>query len=64
MAPRPSTLIYDEVAQWPGGQIDAMLSALETSRGKLPELARLMGRDSSRIAGAPVRKGAEWRARI
>ena len=32
----PSLLIYDELAQWPGGQIDAMLAALETSRGKIP----------------------------
>ena len=32
----PSLLVYDELAQWPSGQIDAMLAALETSRGKIP----------------------------
>ena len=32
----PALLIYDELAQWPSGQIDAMLAALETSRGKIP----------------------------
>ena len=32
----PMLLIYDELAQWPTGQIDAMLAALETSRGKIP----------------------------
>ena len=33
----PRLLIYDEMAQWPPGQIDAMLAALETSRGKIPD---------------------------
>ena len=33
----PRLLIGDELAQWPPGQIDAMLSALETSRGKIPD---------------------------
>ena len=32
----PLLLIYDELSQWPPGSIDAMLSALETSRGKIP----------------------------
>ena len=29
-------LILDEIAQWPPTQVDAMISALETSRGKIP----------------------------
>ena len=33
----PRLLIGDELAQWPPGQIDAMLAALETSRGKIPD---------------------------
>ena len=33
----PKILILDELAQWPHGQIDAMLAALETSRGKIPD---------------------------
>ena len=33
----PRLLIYDEMAQWPPGQIDAMLAALETSRGKIAD---------------------------
>ena len=33
----PKILIGDELAQWPPGQIDAMLAALETSRGKIPD---------------------------
>ena len=33
----PRLLIGDELAQWPPGQIDAMLSALETSRGKISD---------------------------
>lgn len=32
----PKLLLLDELAQWPGTQIDAMLAALETSRGKIP----------------------------
>ena len=31
----PNLLLLDEVAQWPSGQIDAMLAALTTSRGKI-----------------------------
>ena len=30
-------LLLDEVAQWPSNQLDAMISALETSRGKIPD---------------------------
>ena len=30
-------LLLDEVAQWPSNQIDAMIAALETSRGKIPD---------------------------
>ena len=33
----PRLLIGDELAQWPPAQIDAMLAALETSRGKIPD---------------------------
>ena len=33
----PCLLIGDELAQWPPSQIDAMLAALETSRGKIPD---------------------------
>ena len=33
----PRLLIGDELAQWPPGQIDSMLAALETSRGKIPD---------------------------
>ena len=33
----PRLLIGDELAQWPPTQIDAMLAALETSRGKIPD---------------------------
>ena len=33
----PMLLIFDELAQWPPGQIDAMLAALETSKGKIPD---------------------------
>lgn len=29
-------LILDEIAQWPPTQVDAMIAALETSRGKIP----------------------------
>ncbi len=36
MGAAPRILVYDEVASWPSGQIDAMLAALETSRGKIP----------------------------
>ena len=32
----PSLVIGDELAQWPGTKIDAMLSALVTSMGKIP----------------------------
>ena len=31
----PRLILMDEVAQWPGGTIDAMISALRTSRGKI-----------------------------
>ena len=31
----PQLNIYDEVAQWPPGQVDAMLSALNTAMGKM-----------------------------
>ena len=30
-------LMLDEVAQWPSNQVDAMVAALETSRGKIPD---------------------------
>ena len=33
----PRLLIGDELAQWPPAQIDAMLAALETSRGKIED---------------------------
>ena len=33
----PRLLLLDEVAQWPTGQIDRMLAALTTSRGKIPD---------------------------
>lgn len=33
----PKILILDEVAQWPHTQVDAMVAALETSRGKIPD---------------------------
>ena len=36
----PKLMILDEVAQWPGTQIDAMLAALTTSRGKIRTLKR------------------------
>jgi len=32
----PKLILADEVAQWPVNQIDRMLAALETSRGKIP----------------------------
>ncbi len=32
----PRLLLLDEIAQWPSGQVDAMLAALGTSRGKIP----------------------------
>ena len=32
----PKLIIADELAQWPPGQIDRILAALETSRGKIP----------------------------
>ena len=33
----PRLILADEVAQWPENQIDRMLAALETSRGKIPD---------------------------
>ena len=33
----PKLIIGDEIAQWPETQIDRMLAALETSRGKIPD---------------------------
>ena len=32
----PKLLIYDELAQWPRNRVEPMLSALKTSRGKIP----------------------------
>ena len=37
----PKLLLLDEIAQWPTGQIDAMLAALTTSRGKQPNARAL-----------------------
>ena len=36
MGPAPKLLLYDEIAQWPQSQVQAMLAALGTSRGKIP----------------------------
>ena len=33
----PALVLADEVAKWPAGNVHAMISALETSRGKIPE---------------------------
>ena len=33
----PKLLVLDEIAQWPPGQLDRMLAALTTSRGKIPD---------------------------
>ena len=33
----PSLIICDELAQWPPNRVDAMLSALDTSLGKIPD---------------------------
>ena len=33
----PRLLVGDELSQWPPAQIDSMLAALETSRGKIPD---------------------------
>ena len=32
----PKLLLYDEIAQWPAERVGPMLSALKTSRGKIP----------------------------
>ena len=32
----PKLLLYDEIAQWPSERVEPMLSALKTSRGKIP----------------------------
>ena len=32
----PALVLADEVAKWPAGNVHAMISALETSRGKIP----------------------------
>ena len=32
----PKLLLYDEIAQWPSERVESMLSALKTSRGKIP----------------------------
>ena len=33
----PKLLLLDEISQWPHGQLDQMLAALTTSRGKIPD---------------------------
>ena len=33
----PKLLLLDEIAQWPHGQLNEMLAALTTSRGKIPD---------------------------
>ena len=37
----PILILGDELAQWPPNQIDRMLAALDTSRGKIPECRML-----------------------
>ena len=37
MGNAPALVLADELAFWPAGNVDSMISALETSRGKIPD---------------------------
>ena len=37
MGNAPALVLADELAFWPAGNVDAMINALETSRGKIPD---------------------------
>ena len=37
MGNAPALVLADELAFWPAGNVDSMINALETSRGKIPD---------------------------
>ncbi len=52
-------LILDEIAQWPPTQVDAMIAALETSRGKIPGSRMLWIGTRPAIASHPFAKALD-----
>ena len=59
----PALIIADEVAQWPAGNLPAMLSALETSRGKLERTTMLWLGTRASVTTHPFEKmlsGADY----
>ncbi len=61
----PVLILGDELAQWPPNQIDRMLAALDTSRGKIPECRMLWIGTRPADADHPFEKmlvsGADYR---
>ena len=60
----PMLLIFDELAQWPHGQIDAMLAALETSKGKDTQFQGALDWNAGGIPIPSIRESVEWRRRV